>query len=68
MTSKKKTAHWIRNIEDIGCFTDPEGAKLGPRKVQRGYICSNCGVHVWAPKETCTACNADMRKHEIDIR
>ena len=68
MISKKNAAHWIRNIEDISCFTDPEGAKLGPRKVQRGYICSNCGKLAWAPKETCPACNANMCKYEIDIR
>ena len=64
----EKNAHWKRNIETLAPFTNTEGAKLGPRKIQRGYICSNCGKHVWAPKESCPACNAAMLKKEIDIR
>ena len=62
----KKHAHWVKYIE-----------KLSPRMIdgevliptlQRGYICSNCGIHEWTPKETCSGCNSDMRKQEIDIR
>lgn len=61
-----KVGYWKRKIETLSP-REIDGKWFTPT-IQRGYICSNCGMHEWSPKETCSGCGADMCKHEIDVR
>ena len=63
---KVKVGYWKKNIEKLSPRI-MDGEEFTPT-IQRGYICSNCGMHEWSPKETCSGCGADMCKHKIDVR
>ena len=64
--NKAKVGYWKKNIKKLSSRII-DGKEFTPT-IQQGYICSNCGLHEWSPKETCEGCGADMRKHEIDVR